>query len=165
VKSKYPALNIIVAWHRAVALIFGVTIVGLSLVLIFMQDLHRFGIGMLVFGFVFVVLVMGFAETIQVFLDTERSSRESAENLEQLLTLARDHYSELALMQKVSRKTSAPRVERSQLEKISSLIVQLRSEGATFDQIAIDLQKDGVPTIDGEVAWTAKAVQAILAQT
>jgi hypothetical protein len=127
------------------------------------------GVGALVSFAVFVSI----AEIIQLFLDSENNTRQSAEYLKQLVELQAPPppapKSEPAkpaptappksAIKPVARPRKAP---ARQAESIRSLIKHLHGDGLNPDEIAEELKNEGLPTLTGEPEWTCAQVKASL---
>lgn len=89
-KSKYPALRIIAAWYKTVGYVIGGIIVISAVIGTFINGLNIASFGIGIAGVVFIIMSMSIAEIIQVFLDTESSTRSSANSLRELVELKKE---------------------------------------------------------------------------
>jgi|26BtaG_2_1085354.scaffolds.fasta_scaffold32105_2 hypothetical protein len=172
-KGKYPALRIIAAWYKTVGYVVSVIFVIAGLVIAKDDGITGvvmlMGVGALVSFAVFVSI----AEIIQLFLDSENNTRQSAEYLKQLVELqappSPTPKSEPAkpaptappksAIKPVARPRKAP---ASQAESIRSLIKHLHGDGLSPDEITEELKSEGLPTLTGEPEWTCAQVKAAL---
>jgi len=171
--GKYPALNLIAAWYKAVGYIVSAIFVISGLIMAKDDGITGvvmlMGLGALVSFAVFVSI----AEIIQLFLDSENNTRSAAEYLKQLVELqappSPTPKSEPAnpapaarpkpAIKPVARARKAP---ASQAESIRSLIKHLHGDGLSPDEITEELKSEGLPTLTGEPEWTCDQVRAAL---
>ena len=170
-KGKYPALRIIAAWYKTVGYVVSVIFVIACLVIAKDDGITgvvmMMGLGALVSFAVFVSI----AEIIQLFLDSENNTRQSAEYLKQLVELqappspapksepAKPAPTAPPSIKPAARARKAP---SSQAESIRSLIKHLHGDGLSPDEITEELKNEGLPTLTGEPEWTCDQVRAAL---
>lgn len=183
--GNYPALRVIVAWYKVVGYFIGGIIALGGLISIMGDGSAAAGIGLLIGAVVFIVLSVAVAEIIQVFLDTQNNTRESADALHRLVELqsspglpdpapkpvapaAPARAAEpIGRGNPPARKhpAAAPKATREQAESIRGLIKSLHGDGETIESIAKELQVEGLPTLDGSGTWTAEAVSSVLRES
>ncbi|MCL1485156.1 hypothetical protein MIH18_23605 (plasmid) [Marinobacter sp. M3C] len=166
--AKYPALRIIAAWYKALGLVVGGILIIVGAVSGWQDESFVAFISWGSAGVIFIILAVSIAEIIQVFLDTERSTRDSAGYLQRLVELqAKPQPSAPA------RATPAVRVRRppepqpatpSQADSIKVLIRGLHEDGLTEEQIVKELQSENISTLDGANGWTSSAVRKVLSK-
>jgi hypothetical protein len=163
--AKYPALRIIAAWYKALGLVVGGILIIVGAVSGWQDESFVAFASWGSAGVIFIILAVSIAEIIQVFLDTERSTRDSAGYLQRLVELQAKPAAAPA------RATPAVRVRRppepqpatpSQADSIKALIRGLHEDGLTEEQIVRELQGENVSTLDGASGWTASAVRSAL---
>lgn len=180
-QGKYPALNLIAAWYKAVGYIVSAIFVISGLIMAKDDGITGvvmlMGLGALVSFAVFVSI----AEIIQLFLDSENNTRQSAEYLKQLVELQAPPSPApksdpakpapavptkpaptappKSAIKPVARARKAP---ASQAESIRSLIKHLHGDGLSPDEITEELKNEGLPTLTGEPEWTCAQVKTAL---
>ncbi|UDL03986.1 recombinase family protein [Marinobacter sp. CA1] len=163
--TRYPALRTIAAWYKAFGYLVGGILALSGVISLVKSDGFAVGIGLVVGGVAFAILSIAVAEIIAVFLDTESSTRSSAESLQKLVELqsAPPKPPAPAAQRPAPKPTPPPRkATASQEESIRKLIRNLSADGRSPDQIAFELRKEGMPTL-GSSTWTTEAVEAALA--
>lgn len=166
--AKYPALRIIAAWYKALGLMVGGILIITGAVSGWQDESFVAFISWGSAGVIFIILSVSIAEIIQVFLDTERSTCDSAGYLKQLVEQqAKPQSSAPAPAQAAPalrvRRPLAPRpATPSQVDSIKALIRGLHEDGLTEEQIVRELRGENVSTLDGASGWTASAVRSAL---
>lgn len=166
--TRYPALRTIAAWYKAFGYLVGGILALSGVISLVKSDGFAVGIGLVVGGVAFAILSIAVAEIIAVFLDTESSTRSSAESLQKLVELqsASPRPPAPAAQRPAPKPTPTPpprKATASQEESIRKLIRNLSADGRSPDQIAFELRKEGMPTL-GSSTWTTEAVEAALAR-
>lgn len=183
-KARYPALRIIAAWYKA----FGYVVGGIILiagVFAVSNDGGSVGIGIIVGAVVFIILSISIAEIIQVFLDTEASTRSSASYLKELVDIQKrpEGPSEPVVADRQARSrrpdkapepprspektkqtpsVSKPVSDATQAQSIKNLIKHLHGDGLTAQEIVRELKSEGIRALDESGGWTEKAVHNVL---
>ena len=166
-QAKYPALRIIAAWYKAFGYLVGGILVIYGVVLMFGDGSTSIGIGVLLGGLAFVVISVATAEIIQVFLDTETHTRNSADLLGQLVDLNKKNAqpaskpapAPAAIMK---RPIPAQKANEAQTQSIKNLIHHLHEDGLSADEIVRELRAENMPTLDGSTSWNTSAVASVL---
>lgn len=162
-KTRYPALRIIAAWYKVFGCVVGLIMALAGLIAVFGDGDSRFGIGLIIAALVFMVLSIAVAEVIQVFLDTENNTRVTAEATQKLVEIQTKASGPNPPPQPLRKKTPiAKRASPEQANSIRTLIRNLHADGHSSNQIAEELRKEGMPTLDGEATWTAEAIEQVL---
>jgi hypothetical protein len=166
-QAKYPALRIIAAWDKVFGYLVGGILVIYAAVLIFGDESTPVGIGVFLGGLAFVVISVVTAEIIQVFLDTENHTRDSADLLGQLVELNKMNAQpaskpalEPASMMK--RPMPAQKSNEAQAQSIKNVIHYLYKEGLSADEIVRVLKAENMPPLDSATSWSAIAVTNVL---
>lgn len=166
-KAKYPALRIIAAWYKLVGCLLGLLIAVAGLVTVFGDGDNRVGTVLIVIALVFMIVSIAVAEIIQVFLDTERNTRHTAEATQRLVELHLKKTEPEPMLQTAPKRAApakpmARKASPEQAASIKTLIRNLHSDGLDAEQIAEELSKEGMPTLDGAPVWTPEAVDLAL---
>jgi hypothetical protein len=164
-QAKYPALRIIAAWYKVFGYLVGGILVIYGVILIFGDGSTSVGIGVLLGGLAFVVISVATAEIIQVFLDTETHTRNSADLLGQLVDLNKKNArpaSKPAPAAIMKRPIPARKANEAQAQSIKNLIHHLYKDGLSADEIVRELKAENMPTLDGATSWNASAVTQVL---
>jgi hypothetical protein len=166
--AKYPALRIIAAWYKALGLVVGGILIIVGSVSGWQDESFVAFASWGFAGVIFIILSVSIAEIIQVFLDTERSTRDSAGYLRQLVELQTKLQSAASAQPtpaKPSRRPPAPQqATPSQADSIKALIHGLHEDGLTEEQILMELQSENISTLDGANGWTTSAVRKVLSK-
>lgn len=166
-KSKYPALRIIAAWYKAFGYVVGAILAFAGIASLFRDGGGSVAVGLIVGAVIFVILSMAVAEIIQVFMDTESNTRNSADYLKALLDMqVKERAARTPKTAKPIRQRPEPpkKATESQAQTIRALIQNLHKDGLSADEIAQELRSEGMPTMDGGDSWTAKSVEEVLSR-
>jgi hypothetical protein len=166
-QAKYPALRIIAAWYKVFGYLVGGILVIYGVILSFGDGSTSVGIGVLLGGLAFVVISVATAEIIQVFLDTETHTRNSADLLAQLVDLNKKNTRAASKPATVpaaimKRPMPARKANEAQAQSIKNLIHHLHKDGLSDDEIVRELKAENMPTLDGATSWNASAVTQVL---
>ncbi|MCL1476764.1 MULTISPECIES: hypothetical protein [unclassified Marinobacter] len=162
-QAKYPALRIIAAWYKVFGYLVGGILVIYGVILSFGDGSTSVGIGVLLGGLAFVVISVATAEIIQVFLDTETHTRNSADLLGQLVDLNKKNARPApAPAEIMKRPMPARKANEAQAQSIKNLIHHLHKDGLSDDEIVRELKAENMPTLDGATSWNASAVTQVL---
>jgi hypothetical protein len=161
-------LRIIAAWYKALGLVVGGILIIVGSVSGWQDESFVAFASWGSAGVIFIILSVSIAEIIQVFLDTERSTRDSAGYLQRLVELQAKPTApapaQVTAAVRARRPPAPQQATASQSDSIKALIMGLHEDGLTEEQIVKELQGENVPTLDGSGGWTSEAVRGVISK-
>lgn len=185
--SMYPALRLIAGWFKIVGYVVTAAFVISGLVAAAKDGLSSVFFGFTIGGLFAFAFFVSIAEIIQLLLDSERNTRDSAHYLKKLVELqSGERGSDGDSLRTIPVQPASPEPEKrpssaikrkptpartrpapvpitpAQAESIRKLVRHLHADGLSLSEIVKELAFEGIQALDGTGRWSEEAVQEVL---